>query len=180
MYVSCVCMCVCVCWCVCVCVYRDRESFLRVEVDEQMCRVRNGACHASPPTVVAVYCNFSANRERFYISPFSLFFPPRFFLLLFAPLFLSILSQSPVTIPVFRGKKLEKIMLMTDLKHRKNIKFRAIRMVCGIYIYVCVRVYIYIYVVYTSAWNMLTRPIVYSERSLFTGLGDCVASVLID
>lgn len=71
-------------------------------------------------------------------------------------------------------------MLMTDLKHRKNIKFRAIRMVCGIYIYVCVRVHIYIYVVYTSAWNMLTRPIVYSERSLFTGLGDCVASVLID
>lgn len=109
---ACVCMYVCVCVrervCVCVCVYRDRESFLRVEVDEQMCRVRNGACHASPPTVVAVYCNFSANRESFYISPFSLFFPrtPRFFLLPFAPLFLSIPSRSPMTIPI-RGEKKE-------------------------------------------------------------------------
>lgn len=100
-----VCVCMCTRACVCVCVYRDRESFLRVEVDEQMCRVRNGACHASPPTVVAVYCNFSANRESFYISPFSLFFPrtPRFFLLPFAPLFLSIPSRSPMTIPLNVG-----------------------------------------------------------------------------
>lgn len=39
-------------------------------------------------------------------------------------------------------------MLMTDLKHRKNIKFRAIRMVCGIYICVCACIYIYICCIY--------------------------------
>ena len=127
---ACVCMCVYVyaSVCVCVCVYRDRESFLRVEVDEQMCRVRNGACHASPPTVVAVYCNFSANRESFYISPFSLFFPrtPRFFLLPFAPLFLSIPSRSPMTIPIRGEKRKWKKSCRWTVSCRMDLKDRSL------------------------------------------------------
>lgn len=176
---ACVCTRVCVCmseWaCACVYVYRDWESFLRVEVDEQMCRVRNGACHARPDT--RLYCNFSGEvlcTLFSLLSPSPLFPSPFLFFPFFFDSFFAIADEW-FSCTGKKKKKLEKVMMIcVDVCNRtnrcKNIKFRAIRMAC---------MYIYIYI-YTSAWNMLTRPIVYSEQSLFTGLGDCVASVLID
>lgn len=128
---ACVCMCVYVYASVCVCVCLSRSGELpprRGGRANVWARVRNGACHASPPTVVAVYCNFSANRESFYISPFSLFFPrtPRFFLLPFAPLFLSIPSRSPMTIPIRGEKRKWKKSCRWTVSCRMDLKDRSL------------------------------------------------------